>query len=159
MHESQKATRKEAVIGLDEGHVMTPSDSTMAQRVATTASDFQLQRTGRSPQSVGVALNDNTLVVTLHGALTPAEHALAKSAAGAAQVQDFHRQLFADACQPLCDEIGKITGVEVREATAEVGTRTGSLVHVFTSGTMVQVFLLAHSLPADVWNGNQAARP
>jgi hypothetical protein len=44
--------------------------------------------------------------------------------------------------------------VEVREATAEVEPATGTVVGVFTTGTTVQVYLLAHSVPADTWNGN-----
>jgi hypothetical protein len=43
-----------------------------------------------------------------------------------------------------------IDGVEVREATAEVET---------TTGAMVQVFLLAHSVPADTWRGNGRGDP
>jgi hypothetical protein len=49
----------------------------------------------------------------------------------------------------LRQEIEKIAGVEVREATAEVETTTGSVMHVFTTGTVVQVFLLARDLPAE----------
>ena len=45
-------------------------------------------------------------------------------------------------------------GVEVREAVAEVEPSTGTVVQVFSSGTMVQVFLLEHSLAAGVWNGD-----
>ena len=51
-------------------------------------------------------------------------------------------------------EIKRITGVEVREATAEVETMTGAVVQIFTTGTMVQVFLLAEDVPADSWSGN-----
>jgi hypothetical protein len=40
-------------------------------------------------------------------------------------------------------EIKKITGREVREATAEIETATGAVVHAFTTGAMVQMFLLA----------------
>jgi len=101
---------------------------------------------------VTVVLSDNTLVITLHGALSPAERALAKTPAGAAQVQEFHRQLFAATADPLRQEIKRITGVEVREATAEIETITGTVVKVFTSGTVVQVFLLAHHLPVDTWS-------
>ena len=54
------------------------------------------RRTGHVPKSVTVVLSESTLVITLHGALSPAEKALAKSPAGAAQVQEFHRQLFAN---------------------------------------------------------------
>jgi hypothetical protein len=34
-------------------------------------------------------------------------------------------------------------------------TATGTVVKVFTSGTVVQVFLLAHNVPADTWSGNR----
>jgi uncharacterized protein YbcI len=103
---------------------------------------------------VTVVLSDNTLVVTLHGALSPAEKSLAQSPGGAAQVQEFHRQLFNSSSQSLREEIKRITGVEVREATAEVETATGTVVQVFTTGTMVQVFLLAHGITAETWSGN-----
>ncbi len=126
---------------------------TMAQQIAQAASAFQQQRTGHTPKAVTVVLGEGTLVITLHGALSAAEEALAKSPAGAAQLQEFHRQLFANSCEPLCQEIKRITGVEVRESVAEVEPSTGTVVQVFTSGTMVQVFLLAHDLPAGAWDG------
>jgi len=133
---------------------MLKTDSTMAQQIALVASAFEQERTGHVPKAVTVVLSADTLVVTLHGALSPAEKALAKTPAGAAQVQEFHRQLFTDSSDTLRQEIRRITGVEVREATAEVETTTGTVVQVFTTGTMVQVFLLAHSVPADNWSGN-----
>ena len=74
---------------------------------------------------------------------------------GIAQVQEFHRQLFANASDSLRQEIKRITGVEVREAVAEVETATGTVVKVFTSGTVVQVFLLARGVPADSWSGDE----
>ena len=127
---------------------------TMAQQVAQAASAFQRQRTGHVPTAETAILSEDTLVITLHGALSPAEQELAKSPAGAAQVQEFHRQLFANSCEPLRQEIKRITGVAVREATAEVETNTGTVVQVFSTGGMVQVFLLAPGLTADAWNGN-----
>ena len=133
---------------------MDRSNSTMAQQIAQAASAFEQERTGHVPQSVTVVLSGETLVITLHGALSPAEKALAKSPAGAAQVQEFHRQLFANASDSLRQEIKRITGVEVREATSEVETATGTVVQVFTTGTMVQVFLLAQLVPAATWSGN-----
>jgi len=133
---------------------MSISRPTMARQIAQAASAFQEQRTGHAPQSVAVVLSDETLVITLHGALSPAEKALAKSPEGAAQVQEFHRQLFANASDSLRQEIQNITGVEVREATAEVEATTGTVVQVFTTGTMVQVFLLAQGVPPDAWSGN-----
>jgi hypothetical protein len=39
-------------------------------------------------------------------------------------------------------EIKRITGREVREATAEIEPATGAVLHAFTTGAMVQMFLL-----------------
>ena len=129
-------------------------DSTMAQQVAQAIRDFQQQRTGHSPKAVTVVLSEDTLVVTMHEALTPAEKALSRTSAGAAQVRDFHRQLFESSVESLRQEIQRITGVAVRQAAAEVETTTGAVLHVFTSGTMVQVFQLAGGLSAADWNGD-----
>lgn len=126
-----------------------------AQQIARAAIDFEQQTTGRVPESVTVVLSGDTLVITLHGALTPAEKALAMSPEGIAQVQEFHRELFASASDSLRQAIKRITGVEVREAVAEVEMATGTVVKVFTSGTVVQVFLLARGVPADTWSGNE----
>lgn len=78
---------------------------------------------------------------------------MATSPAGAMKVQEFHRQLFASSDGTLRKEIKRITGVDVREATAEVETVTGTVIHAFTSGTVVQVFLMAKRVPATQWNG------
>jgi uncharacterized protein YbcI len=135
---------------------MNISSSTMAQQIADAASTFERQSTGHAPRSVTVVLSNETLVITLHGALTPAEQALARSPAGAAQVQEFHRQLFNTSSEWLRQEIKRITGAEVREAAAEVEATTGTVVKAFTTGTVVQVFLLAHRLPVDTWSGSGA---
>jgi uncharacterized protein YbcI len=127
----------------------------MAKQIAQAAIDFERQTTGRVPKSVTVVLSGDTLVITLHGALSPAEKAMTMSPEGIAQVQEFHRQLFASASDSLRQEIKRITGVEVREAAAEVEMATGTVVKVFTSGTVVEVFLLARSVPADAWNENE----
>ena len=132
---------------------MNTPDSTIAYELAQVASAFQQQRTGHTPKAVTVIVSEDTLVVTLHGALTPAEKALAQSPVGAAQVQEFHRQLFANSSDELRQEIKRITGREVRESAAEVEAATGTVVHAFTTGTMVQVFLLAHSAAAG--NGSE----
>jgi uncharacterized protein YbcI len=101
-----------------------------------------------------VVLGEDTLVVTLHGALSQAERTLAQSTEGVAQLQRFHQQLFAHSCEPLRQEIKRITGVEVQEASADIETTTGTVIQVFTTGTMVQVFLLTQKVPADNWSGN-----
>ena len=137
---------------------MNQSNVTMAQQIAHAVSSFERQRTGHAPRSVTVVLSEETLVVTLHGALSPADQAVASTPGGAARVQEFHRQLFASSAESLRQEIKRITGVEVREATAEVEAGTGTVVQVFTTGTVVQVFLLAGSVPADTWRGDGSDR-
>jgi len=129
---------------------------TMAQQVANAASAFQLQRTGHAPKAVTVVLSEDTLVITLHGVLSPAEMAMAASSEGAAKVQEFHRQLFTNSAEPLRHEIRRITGVNVREAAAEIEPTAGTVVQVFTTGTMVQVFLLAEGILDAAWNGNDS---
>jgi uncharacterized protein YbcI len=131
---------------------MKKLDPTMAQQVAQAVSTFQQQRTGYAPKAVTVVLSEDTVVVTLHEALSPAEKALARTPEGAVQVQEFHRQLFKSSADLLRQEIKRITGVAVGEAAAEVETTTGAVVHAFTTGTMVQVFQLAGRISAEAWN-------
>lgn len=119
---------------------MSKTKLTIAEQVAQVASDFQKRQTGHAPSSVTVVLTGETLVITLHGALTPAEQAVALDPTGAEQVQEFHRRLFANSSDALRETIARITGVAVREAAAEVEPASGAVVHAFTSGTMVQVF-------------------
>ena len=137
---------------------MKKPKSTMAQQIAEAAIAFEQRRTGNHvPKSVTVVLSDGTLVITLHEAMSAAERALARSPAGAAQVQDVHRQLFANSSDSLRQEITRITGMEVREATAEIEPATGAVVQAFTTGTVVQVFLLAGSAPTEAWSGSAPA--
>jgi len=133
---------------------MQTPNSHMAQQIAQAASAFEQQRTGHTPKTVAVVLSEDTLVITMHGALSEAEKALAKSAEGAAQLQEFHRQLFASTSESLRQDIKRITGVEVRQATAEVEPASGTLIGVFTNGTTVQVYLLTHPVATETWSGN-----
>jgi uncharacterized protein YbcI len=118
---------------------MEKLDPSVVQQIAQVAIAFQQQQTGHEPQSVTVVLSGETLRITLHEALSPAEKALAQSPGGAIQVQNFHRQLVTNCVKALRQEIKRITGVEVREATAEVETTTSTVVQVFTTGKMAQV--------------------
>jgi uncharacterized protein YbcI len=138
---------------------MDRRNSIIAQQIAEAASLFEEARTGHVPQSVTVVLSDNTLVITLREALSPAEKALAKSPAGAAEMQEFHQRLFATSSASLRQEIKRITGVEVQEAAMEVEPSTGTVVKAFMTGTVVQVFLLARSLPAEAWSGSGQGGP
>jgi uncharacterized protein YbcI len=131
---------------------MNHSESEMAKQVAEVAIAYQKERTGHAPASVTVVLSEDTLVITLHDALTPAEKALALNKEGAAQVQEFHRQLFHNSADSLRTEIKRITGREVEPAS-------GTVVHAFTTGNVVQVFLLAENVPTTVGSGFEPGIP
>jgi len=136
-----------------KGNPMEKSPLTMAQQVAQAASEFQEQRTGLAPRAVTVVLSQDTLVITLHDALSPAEKALAEESPEAPP----RCRNFTGSCSPpppsRCGrKIRRITGVDVREAMAEVEPATGTVVQVFTTGTMVQVFLLAKHITEAAWN-------
>jgi uncharacterized protein YbcI len=131
---------------------MDKNDSTRARQIAQAAMAFETQRTGHRPTSVTAVLSNDTLVITLHGTLSSAEKALAATPAGAAQVQEFHRQLFANTASALRQEIKRITGVDVREATAEIEPGSGFVVNPFATGTLVQVFLLAEPVSTESWS-------
>jgi uncharacterized protein YbcI len=121
----------------------------MAQQIGQTAIAYEERRLGRKPKSVTVVLGGDTLVITMHGVLSPAEKTLAASPAGAAKLQEFHEQLFKSSSDPLRQEIRRIKGLEICESTKD----KAAAVQVFAVGTMVQVFLLAGRLPADSWDG------
>lgn len=135
---------------------MAQNSLTMEQQLAESAMEFQRRLTGHAPRAVTVVLGEGTLVITLHGALTPAEQAMAAESEGASKVQEFHRQLFVSSVESMRREIKRITGVDVREAAAEIETSTGAVVHAFTSGTMVQVFQLAKNLSQKNWNASES---
>ncbi len=126
---------------------MSQSQPTMSQQIAEAAVAFEQLRTGTHlPKSVTVVLCESTLVITLHEALLPAEKALAQSPAGAAQVQEFYRQIFSTASEAMRQEISRISGLPVLEATPVVQT--------FKTGTLVQVFLFDGKAPTETWTGS-----
>lgn len=113
-----------------------------SRELAQIALSMQSERTGHTPKAVTVVASDETVVLALHEALTPAEKILARSESGAAKVEQYHRALFAVSCDELRKEIQRLTGRKVREAAVVVEPATGAIVHAFTSGTVVQIFQL-----------------
>ena len=114
----------------------------LSKELAHIALAMQSERTGHAPKAVTVVASDETVVLTLHDALTPAEKILARTEDGASKVEQYHRALFAVSCEELRKEIQRITGRKVREAAVVVEPATGAIVHAFTSGTVVQIFQL-----------------
>ena len=104
-------------------------------------------------------LSENTLVITLHGALSPAEKALAKSPAAPPRCKSFTGSCLSTPPTRCATKSSELPGSRWREATAEVEPTSGTVVQVFTTGTVVQVFLLASSVPAGTWSGNGFGEP
>ena len=118
------------------------SSAAMSKELADIALAMQSERTGHTPKAVTVVASDETVVVTLQEALTPAEKILVRTEAGASQVEEYHRALFAVSCNELRREIQRLTGRRVREAAVVMEPASGAIVHAFPSGTMVQIFQL-----------------
>jgi uncharacterized protein YbcI len=93
-------------------------------------------------------MNEETIVIALHGSLTAAEKVLAQSPAGAVRVREFHRQMFTDASAFLHRKIKSITGMEVRDTSAEIEPKTGHVVQIFTTDTVGEEFLRDPGGPA-----------
>ena len=130
-----------------------------SKQLAQIALSMQAERTGHTPKAVTVVASDETVVLTLHEALTPAEKILASTETGAAKVEQYHRALFAVSCDELRKEIQRLTGRKVREAAVVVEPATGAIVHAFTSGTVVQIFQLEpHGVATHVSAGLPAER-
>jgi uncharacterized protein YbcI len=111
------------------------SQLTTGEKIAQAADAFESRRTKHARKWVAVFMNQETIVIALHGSLTVAEKAHAQSAAGAAETQEFHRRLFTDFSAILCRKIKDLTGMEVRHTTVEIEPTTGSIVRLFTTNT------------------------
>lgn len=138
---------------MEQPNAIMVQPTSFAQQIGESAIAFERRRTGHNPQSVTVVLSESTIVITVHGALSPAEKALAKSAGGAAQLQEFHRQLFKNNADSLLQAIKSITGVEVCEAVVEVDPTIDTAHKTCTTGNLIQVFLLARNVPPGTWSG------
>lgn len=133
---------------------MKQGTPTMADQMAQAATAFHRERTGREPKSVNVVLCGDTLVVTLYGALCPAEQAMTRSPDGAAKLQEYHRRLFFNGSDTLRQDIRRITGMDVREASEGAELTPEAVVQVFASGTMVQLFLLSGKVSCDSFSSS-----
>lgn len=135
---------------------MDNSIMTIAKQVAQAASDFQLERTGHAPRSITVVLSEETLVITLHEGLSPAERILARNPDGEIEVQEFHRRQFENSAHSLRQEIKRITRAAVSKTTTEIEAATGDIVYALTTGPMVKVFQLVSTIPEEHWDGADA---
>jgi uncharacterized protein YbcI len=132
---------------------MVATQPTVAQEIAQAAIAFQRECTGHAPESVTVLLGEETLVVTLHEALSPAEKAMACTPEGAARVHEYHRQMFRTSGAALHQELERILGVEVEESRVEMKPAAGRFDdEILPAGALVQVFRLSHPVGTLTWS-------
>jgi uncharacterized protein YbcI len=131
--------------GAIEDNLINNPNPTVAQHLAQAVRVFQQQQTGYLPKSVTVVRSEDTLVVTLHSALSPAQRAWAPSSQDAADLQEYHRQLFRNSADSLWKEMARISGRPLREGVVEIDPANGCIVHAFTTETTLQVFLSGES--------------
>ena len=96
---------------------MDKTESTMAQQLAQAATTFQSQQTGHAPSDVTVVLSEDTLVITLHDALSPAEQALASEPGGSRQP--------ARVPPAVVSQLGRLAAERNRENHRPKGARGG----------------------------------
>ena len=134
---------------------MSKHGSTAAQRITKVADVFQGPRMGHAPKAMTSARSEDTLVGTLNKFVTPSGKALAWSPKGTVHVQKFHPRLFTNSSEFMRPEYAPITDRQVREAVTQIELETGTVVHAFSTGAMVQVFRLAPDvLPDTATNGD-----
>jgi uncharacterized protein YbcI len=124
----------------------------IAQQLAAVTVDFELWRTGRSPDWVTVVISGQRIVITLEGILSVGETFVSKTSAGAAAISEFHQLLFETTSHRLRDEVARITGLDVVQLNPEAST-AGAIVPIFATGAVVLVIHLAGTLPAETWSG------
>ena len=127
----------------------------MAQKIAQAADSESRRQWGYVFQCVTLVASGEILVVTLQGNLSDADKEFAAPLANEADVQQSRRHLLSRGAERLRQEIEAILGAEVCAAAMAVEMTTGVVVQVFTTGSRVQVLLLAGDGLLDHAAGNE----
>ena len=93
---------------------------------------FQQDYFGRGPVEVKSRIIDDSIVVRLKGVLTSAELQLTKDQEGIALVKGMRARLLESARPALKETIAEIAGSAVVSLHADISTKTGERVIVFT---------------------------
>ena len=125
---------------------MDPSQVTGGQRIARAVRDFEHRHTQYGREWVAVFLNEETIVIALHGSLSDAERAPMGDPAGCCQVSEHLRRLFAGTA--LLQTIRGASGMVVRNTTVEIEPATGGVVLLYTPDTAGTKFPHATGRPA-----------
>ena len=81
-HMDDKTSKKRTRLKTRRREPMDKFQGTISQKIARAAHDFEKRRTEHGRKWIAVFMNEETIVIALHGHLTPAEKALMQSPAG-----------------------------------------------------------------------------
>ncbi|WP_171470581.1 Na-translocating system protein MpsC family protein [Frigoriglobus tundricola] len=122
---------------------MDLSQRTVGQRIARLVRDFEQRHTQHGREWWAVFLNEETIVIALHGSLSKAE---CTSMGSCVQVAQHLRRLFADTA--LVRSIKSASGMVVRDTIVEIAPATGGVVLLLTTDTAGTEFPPATGRPA-----------
>lgn len=120
---------------------MDQFQGTIGQKIAQAAGAFEQWRTRQRREWIAVLMNEETIVIALHGCLTASEKALAGNPAGAAELRDSQRRLFSHDADAFVQKIKVITGMHIRSTTVDIDPTIDSVVQNFTTDTSLASFL------------------
>lgn len=98
----------------------------LRQQIAAAVSDFQRTQMAVSCESVAVDFHDETLVVTLRGATSPAERDYARNREARELLEKFYHQLF-EVIKPILEaRIQEITRRQVQRSRLDIDPESGT---------------------------------
>ncbi|OWK39823.1 Na-translocating system protein MpsC family protein [Fimbriiglobus ruber] len=119
----------------------------LGQRIAQVVRDFEQRCTHHGREWVAAFLNEETVVIALHGYLTEQENTLAGNETGFTWVTKSLGRRFANT--DLAQKIERTYGMRVLDTTVEVEPTTGGVVLLFTTDTAGTDFPLYPGCPAE----------
>ncbi|QEL19858.1 Na-translocating system protein MpsC family protein [Limnoglobus roseus] len=109
---------------------MDQSRTTVGQKIAQTVREIERRHMRHRRDWVAVFLNEETVVIAVHGILTAAESAIADTSA---ELREFQQRLFANIA--LVQRIESLSGMGVLDTTVELDPTTGDLALLFRTDT------------------------
>lgn len=115
-------------------------------RIARAVREFEQRRTHHSREWIANFMNEETIVIALHGSLSEQEITIASDSAVRAEFSESQRRLFADVI--LLQTIDRCCGMMVIDTSVETESTNGGILLLFTTNTAGQDFPLSADRPA-----------
>jgi len=100
--------------------------------INTAVTKFEREMLGRGPKEARAFLVHDLVVVRLKGILSPGEQQLAREPGGIDLIKQMRTRLVESFATDLCQLVEGHVGVKVTSMHADISTRTGERVFVFT---------------------------